>query len=426
MNVPRFPTNEVPGRLGDVLSERATSPKDDAIVGGILGAVSSLVTQGVALVQGHDNAVHNLSSSTKVKAPTGSGKSHHYVPLTKPIEDGILACQGQFVGHAVQWFNDATVPAIGKQLSHNPVAGWFTDEAGYALQSMKPAHYPLVTSYLDGRLIQRNRVSDSGNAVRPLLTILHLVQDTVADEISRRHGKISQGCGYDARNRLVIVPREWLGQEDITQIVDSNNPTGQQYATHIHELLNVTTTNMQSGMQNLPVLSCQPEARRELLAIQRDSQERLQDPLYIGCEDIVAKYTVHVTKLAASWHVFENRTGGISREYVERAAQVIEYHLKCWLYERSRHQRERREVADAKVLYEYAIHTLGRRVIPHSELRLLAVNIGLGSSVRRDNALSVLYEHGYAAVDGKGLIKFFPDTCWVERVLNRPAPRLYR
>lgn len=426
MNVPHFPAYAIPGLMGDVLNERASSPKDNALVGGLLQGTGALVTQGVALVKGHDGAVNNLSCHVQITAPTGSGKSYHFIPLTKPIEDGILACQEQFPKHAVQLFSDATPPAMGKPMSENPVAGWMTDEAGYALQNMKPGHYPLLTSYQDGRLIQRYRVAESTKATRPFFTIVHLLQDTVADEIRQRHGKISQGCGYDARTRLVVVPPEWVGQEDIAQIADCNSPISQRHATRIHELLNVTTANMQSGMQNLPVNESLPEAQRELQAIQRDCQERMQDPAYVRCVDVLAKYVAHVTKLAASWHVFENRVGGISREYVERAAQVIEYHLNCWLYERSRHQRERREVADAKALYQYAIHTLGRRVIPHNELRLLAVNIGLGSSARRDNALSVLYEHGYAAVDGRGVIKFFPDTRWVERVLNRQALRLYR
>lgn len=426
MNAPHFPADEIPTLLGNVVRERASSPKDAGIAGGIANGVASLATQGVALVKGHDGQVHNLSSATKVKAATGSGKSYHYVPLTAPIEDGILACQKQFPKHAVQLFSDATVPAMGQPLSENPVAVWSTDEAGFALQSMKLPHYPLAVSYLDGRLIQRNRVAESGKANRPFFTILHLLQDTVADEITQRHGKVSQGCGFDARTRLVVVPSEWVGQEDLTSMMDPDSSSLQQYAARIGELLHVTTANMGTGMQNLPVHEFSPEAKRELLIIQRGCQRSQQDPLYASCADFLAKYPVHVIKLAASWHVFENRTGGISREYVERAEQVIEYHLNCWLYERSRHLWERREVADARLLYQYVIQTLGRRTIPYRELRSLAINVGLGSSVRRDNALAVLSEHGYAAINGAGLIKFFPDTRWVERVLSQPPLRLYR
>ncbi len=426
MNAPHFPADEIPALLGNVVRERASSPKDAAIAGGIANGVASLVTQGVALVKGHDGQLHNLSSATKVKAATGSGKSFHYAPLTAAIEEAILACQKKFPEHAVQLFNDATVPAMGKPLSENPVAGWFTDEAGFALQSMKPGHHQLVVSYLDSRLIQRNRVVESGKANRPFLTILHLLQDTVDDEIAQRHGKVSQGCGFDARTRLVVVPSEWVGQEDITSMVDSDSSSQQQNAARIGELLNVATANMESGMQNLPVHECSLEAKRELLSIQRGCQSSQQDPLYAICSDFLAKFPTHVIKLAASWHVFENRTGEISREYVERAEQVIEYHLNCWLYERTRHQRERREVVDARLLYQFVMQTVGRRTIPYRELRSLAINVGLGSSVRRDNALSVLCEYGYAAIDGRGVIKFLPDTRWLDRVLTQQTPRLYR
>lgn len=426
MNAPYFPADEIPALLGNVVRERASSPKDAAIAGGIANGVASLVTQGVALVKGHDGQVHNLSSATKVKAATGSGKSYHHVPLTAPIEDAILACQKQFPKDAVQLFNDATVPAMGKPLSENPVAVWITDEAGFALQSMKLPHYPLAVSYLDGRLIQRNRVAESGKAVRPFFSILHLVQDTVDDDIRLRHGKISRGSGWDARTRLTVCPAEWVGQEDITSMVDPDGFSQQKYAARIGELLNVTTANMQLEMQNLPIHELAPEAKRELFNIQRECQRSQQDPLYAVCGDFLAKYPTHVIKLAGSWHVFENRTGGISREYVERAEQVIEYHLNCWLYERTRNQSERRDVVDAKVLYQFVMQTLGRRKIPYRELRSLAINVGLGSSGRCNDAMSVLWENGYAEIDGREMVKFFPDTRWLERVLNQKPPSLYR
>lgn len=405
MKAPRFPAWAVPGALGKLLDEHSGSEKDEIILGCVLNSFCSLVTQGLAMVKGHDGQIHNLASSTRVVAPSGAGKSFHYAPLIKVVEDFILESSADDAPSLIQLFNDSTVPSMAKPLSENPIAGWFTDEAGYVLQGMAPKHYSLLNSYLDGGLIQRSRASGVIKAFRPFFSILHMVQDSVAEEVNRRHGTISRGCGFDARTRLAIVDEEGVGQETLHSSCEEGRI---DVETRFRQLLEANRANGQAGMKGIPVITVDAGAMRELMKIQRLNQTSLHDRRYASCDDFLQKHCIHVIKVAASWHWFEGRIGDVSREYVERAAEVADYHLECWRYVRALSHRERLEVQDAKRLYEYAVYELGSRSIPHCDLRLLACNVGLHQTARRENALAVLFhEMRCAEINSKGLIKFF-------------------
>jgi len=327
--------------------------------------------------------------------------------LIKHVEDFILELSDEGAMPSVQLFTDSTVPSMATPLSENPVAGWFTDEAGYALQGMVPKHYPLVNSYLDGGLVQRSRAAGRGKVFRPFFSILHLVQDSIMEEINQRHGKVSRGSGFEARTRLALVVRGDVGQEDLgfhrqrgDALVD--------FETRLRGLLEATRVNLRRNMQNLPVMLFSAGAMRELIEIQRLNQARQRDRRYVDCDDFLQKHCVHVIKAAASWHWWEGCCGGISREYVERAAEVVDYHLGCWRDVRASRHRERREVQDAKRLYEYVVYTLRRRSISHRDLRMLACNVSLQQTARRENALAVLFhEMGCAEINRDGLITFF-------------------
>lgn len=89
--VPIFPYESLPSTLREVLDERSSTPKDDAIGASLLEAVSSLASSGLAVYEKPEGGTAPLNSFGILLASSGAGKSFHHGPLTEATSQSLRA-----------------------------------------------------------------------------------------------------------------------------------------------------------------------------------------------------------------------------------------------------------------------------------------------------------------------------------------------
>lgn len=426
MTLPQYPFRQLPSLFKAVLKERSRTPKDDAIVGSVLEAVSSLVASGIAVYQRPEGGVAPLASYGVLLASSGAGKSFHYGPLTEPVTRWCASQAAQLpenqyqhkaelcvwrkkvqqLGKVIQecvangeetepirallaqmlaqephcavsqalLHDDASMQAVLRSLETWPFAGWIVDEGAVALNMLRPKDLSTLANLSSGKVIQHSRVAESRKEIQGYLTTLFMVQPGLFKIFSKKRSGDLKASGLSARFLYHLVSDDWIGTEKAGHAMVGT--AYGQYSERIVAMLDESYERVRSGKAGLPSVRFTAKSKMLLEKMHARNLDLMTQPRLANCRDFLAKLTGHIARMAAKNHVFLGEEGGVSVELVEMAEQICWYHCEAYQWMHNPLDDEPQKVRDAVILEQWLRDRRMQRV-PYSDLSKIAILVGM-------------------------------------------------
>lgn len=228
----------------------------------------------------------------------------------------------------------------------------------------------------------------------------------VLEQILNRNSGISRHSGFLART-LITNPESRMGEryyQEPSTSIDSLNIMEQR----LTECLNTSLVLDNSGCDNIPILTFSNSAKNVWTNFFNKVEEGLAEShRWQSIKDFASKAAENVARLAALFHLFDGKDGSIEVETIEKAIQIIEWHL--WETRRILQVKpQSTQQQDATRLIEWLIYknllqTTPRQIQQFGPLR---------NKQRRDRTIQYLVETNYlreTKLDGKTTLLVNPD-----------------
>lgn len=449
----------IPGLLGQLHKRYGNTAKDAAILGACLNGACSLSVSGVAKVERDtDSSTLGLNSAHASFAPSSSGKSVHFRRAIKPmivweekkrvhqreerhttktkhhtrdskisalkaalgkefISDGdisgyeakihdVVRDEPAEVAASALMQSNVTGQALLRQLACNPISGLMTAEGNQVLDKFRAEDFSTINSALESEPMTFNRVASGVTPItNPLLTILLATQPSYFQNFKARHGELFNNTGLGARFLCTISAEAWVNTEIITPDTEDDHAINQRYFDRSLNLLDIMDSNVLSGMEKMIIVKRSAPAKTRIAEFRRQTNELQGSGRYPNCSGFIGKMVDHAARLSAMWHVFEDREGDVSSEYVESAIQLVLYHLEIHRMLHAQPEPARDEVHDSQLLLDILCDMRrNERPLTRAELMNLAFNVGISSAARFGNALGLLGAEGTVQITRSGHI----------------------
>lgn len=231
------------------------------------------------------------------------------------------------------FFEDTTQEAITEQLAQGwPSASLWSDEGSIALSSQgmqgNTAKFVATLNRLwDGKaFITHRKTTRSFTVTHRRLTVSLMLQPLVLQQLLGRQGGITRQSGFLARS-LITYPESRMGEryyQEPPHSLDALQAFKQRVTNCLDESLHLDST----GCDRIPTISFSPQAKKTWIAFFNKVEKGLTNPAqWFTIKDFASKAAENVARLSALFHLFEGKHGLINSESVERAIQVIDWHL---------------------------------------------------------------------------------------------------
>lgn len=405
---PQYPSHVFTGLSGELMRSLTIGGGAAEIVGTVLIAIISFLTQGIADVVWPNSQKSPIGVSGMVIAPSGFGKSVILKMLMNAIEQCLLRMSQideKFLDFLIE---DATREAIVESLSRFPVAGLLTDEAGQLQHLFR--HTATLVKLLDGAPLRNARVSTGRKALfGERLTMLLMAQPDVFEVI--KHLFLPKG-GVGAGNRLFYAPCNGLVAGGSLHHVGLNESVELAYNDKVAALLDATIKQVEKQTSERPALCLSDAATQCLLSLGDEVRRKCfsGSPWYFISE-YVSRHAERVLRLAGALHVFEYGTEGeISADTIQCAASLGAWYIEAYaqmVYEPPKPTQAETDAIELERAIHQFFHSTGSSVIRQSAMRSTALNLGLTPS-RFTRALATL------GGQGKVRVVMQRNTPWVE------------
>lgn len=263
------------------------------------------------------------------------------------------------------------------------------------------------------RTIAIDRANDESIVAHaPRLTFSMMVQGAVLDDYLKRHGEMLRGSGHLARY-LVGAPRSIQGYRYVFALEQYWHflPT---FHTRMTELLHEYRQRIETGPIQRQVLEFSDEAKIRWRDASNWLEETLRQPE--GCfqdiSDFASKGMEIAGRIAALLHHFTGQEGNISLDTLERALQIVGWHLDEFKRVFSSHGKVPQEILDAEVLMDYLqsrFFNFGHLVVSKNSV----LKSGPLRPVRRmQAALEVLISQGRVYIGRDSRKRYFINCGW--------------
>lgn len=467
--VPIFPYESLPSTLREVLDERSSTPKDDAIGASLLEAVSSLASSGLAVYEKPEGGTAPLNSFGILLASSGAGKSFHHGPLTEAISqwctkasEQIPATQHQQQAAHRVWRKrvmkiekdiqqcladgeatdeieallaktlgqeplpavtpallqeDASMQAVLRDLEHWPVSGWIVDEGMVALNMLRSKDFPTLANLFGGKIVRHSRVGESRKEIKGYLTTLFMVQPGLFKTFYKKRGQELKAGGLDARFLYHIVADNWIGSENPEKVKIGG--AHKEYNRRVTDMLDDLLRRIRSGQRETPSIAFSRRAKEELQALQRKNIDSMAKSRYSYYRDLLAKQAGHIARMAAKNHIFLGLEGEVSLELVELAERICDYHFDVYMFTHDPLDQEPQRVRDAAALERFIRHGNSRH-FRYDEIGKLALKLGMTTTNLR-GAIGELFNQNRAVLkkrDREYLIELIPPPDSLDNIIN--------
>lgn len=397
--------NQLPGLLGQMLGELQQSGIAAGLIRLQLIATASLLTQGVADVEGPMGGSPIGVPGIGVH-PSGAGKSAIFRILLNPIVEALNTMPSRMQGFVLE---DATREAVVASLKDCPVAGIFTDEMAQ-LSEMLGVGAPTLTKLMDGSGIRHARIGNKNSEDKQLraslstntrLTALLLVQPQVLERMKSTLGAGEGGQGHinryacDDSHARLMNPATGLGLSEQAEA---------DYKARIRSLLESTSQNVLDPEKTRPVIKLSPEAMNHCRAM-------CGAQVLGATSEYASRHVQRVLRMAGAIHVFEYGPKGelglqdlFIAEAIDRAS--IEAFTRLTYVPPKLTQAE----MDAQTLMQAIAGVAPNTSLRLKEMRKHAPNLGM-TKTRFDKALPLVCSQGHAWVrthEGEEFVQFTP------------------
>lgn len=226
-------------------------------------------------------------------------------------------------------FQDSTPEAIAWNLhAAHPSAGLISDEAGMVLNGRAAGQLPLLNALWDGADIRVNRKdSDSFTLRGGRLTIALMLQEDSFKKFLQGRGALSRDNGFLART-LICYPMSLAGTRMESSIEEASCDSVTRFNDRIFEMLESSQKARKEGRKTRPVIELSPDAKVHL----RDYGNFIESHLvpggyYHGISDAASKNVENAVRMAALFHLYENREGLLGEDLVRAACNVSRWYL---------------------------------------------------------------------------------------------------
>src|SRR3990167_1154187 len=297
----------------------------------------------------------------------------------------------------VLFFEDATSEALASHIA----TGWastslWSDEGGiviggHGMQSNATKFIALLNRLWDGNPFTAHRkTSNSFTIANRRLTLSLMMQPIILEQMLFKSDGISRQSGFLARS-LIAYPDSGMGkrfyQEPPTELASLP-----EFHARITECLDDTLDLDKNGCHSLPTLMLSKKAKSEWILFFNKIESGLVNK-WVDIKDFASKSAENVVRLAALFHIFEGKSGDISAENIDRAIQVINWHLgesRRILGETSPARKQPKQ-SDARILFRFILEKELSETSPRQLQQLGPIR----EKNRRDAALAILLNEGY-------------------------------
>lgn len=411
---PSYPVGSFPGLLGMLACDLVASGGVAAeLVGTVLIAFASLLTQGIADVMWPNGQVISIGANALVGWPSGSGKSLLYKLLIQPIEKYLAAVtRGRGCCHLL--LEDATREAIVQSLHEWPVAGLHTDEAGMLKNLLRDA--PTLVKLLDGSPLRSARISTGRVALLgQRFSMLLMEQPEIFEETKRLLGASKGGVGLI--NRFFVALSMEFRAANSPHYVRLSDDVAQANDKRVQELLDALIELVEQGIHERPTLKLSSEASQHLILLDHEARKHCTpDSPWFFISEYIFRHAERVLRLAGVFHVFEHGTEGeISLETILRAESFGNWYVESFAKIFFEPPKQTQAEVDAESLERFFIQTCqlsGNSIFRQSDMRAQALNFGL-TPTRFTRALGVL------CMQGRAWITSYQNKPWVALNISR-------
>jgi hypothetical protein len=220
---------------------------------------------------------------------------------------------------------DATPEAVSWHLfSKTPSAGLISDEGGLILNGRAMADLPMLNGYWDGTDVYVNRRDDSSFVSRDKrLTFSIAVQEKSLSKFVNDPDSIARDCGYLARC-LFSHPVSTQGQRFLHTSAAPELANLELFQNRTAQIL----YSSDSILTDKQVLTFSHDAKNEWVRY-ANMVESFMSPgaCYFDVRDVASKSAEQAARLAALFHIFENKTGAITFEIMFKATTLANWYL---------------------------------------------------------------------------------------------------
>ncbi len=206
--------------------------------------------------------------------------------------------------------------------------GLVTEEGGIVLQGNAMGSLGLKNSAWDGaRQLSWDGAEGSSIIVKnPRVTLSVMVQPAILTDYLNRHGDKARGSGFWARH-LVAMPESTQGFRFIRYVDDTWHHLP-KFHERIAELLQEYEDMINEGRAQRKVVEFSEDAIARWIDMVNTTESLLQPYGYLNdIKDFASKAMEIAVRVAALLHHFTKQEGKISVDTLNRALDVVEWHL---------------------------------------------------------------------------------------------------
>jgi hypothetical protein len=206
--------------------------------------------------------------------------------------------------------------------------GLTTDEGGITLNGKAMGSLGLKNSTWDGaRQLSWDGAEGSHIVVKnPRVTLSVMVQPAVLAEYLSRHGDKARGSGFWARH-LVAMPASTQGFRFIRYIEDTWHHLP-KFHERVTELLREYDDMISKGLVQRKIIEFSEEAIARWIDMVNQTEAMLQPYGYLNdIKDFASKAMEIAVRVAALLHHFTKQEGKITVDTLNRAIDIVEWHL---------------------------------------------------------------------------------------------------
>lgn len=229
-----------------------------------------------------------------------------------------------------------------------------SDEGELVLKGGAMDELGTINKAWDGaRRMTLGRSDDSIEVANPRMTLSFMVQELVFKDFLAKRGQIVRATGHLARY-LVGWPESTQGSRfmSLQEPVWEHLP---KFHHQVRKLLADASVRRKAGDYSRRLLVFSPEAREYWVQVQNQIEPQLQPGgQFASVRDFASKVLEITSRVAAIFHHFTSQEGGtISRDTLQRAIDVVNWHLLEFIRLFGEPNQEPQDLRDVRLLGTY-------------------------------------------------------------------------
>jgi len=308
------------------------------------------------------------------------------------------------------FFEDVTQEALASQIAHGwPSSSLWSDEgaiflSSHSMQTNTTKFVGLLNRLWDGKdFITHRKTSKNFIVANRRLTVSLMMQPLILQQMLAKNGGINRQSGFMARS-LMTCPTSAMGERHYQEPPESLT-TLRLFHHRLTECLNESLFLDKNGCHEIPTLSFSNPAKTIWVSFFNEIESGLAKS-WATIKDFASKSAENTARLSALLHLFDGKQNQINCEEVERAIEIIRWHLsetKRIFCSEPQSTEERDAIKMLAWIKEKMLQTTTPRYLQqYSPIR---------EKQRRNKAIQILEGHHYvqeSCIEGKTILLINP------------------